>query len=68
VNLKILDDGFNPKKKTVSVKFSHAVFSNLSARNGRLRRVRFTVKQFCAVWFRVSNVKVRRPHTFKHQI
>jgi hypothetical protein len=32
VNLKILDDGFSPKKKSVSVKFSHAVFSQIQSR------------------------------------
>jgi hypothetical protein len=57
VNLKILKDGFSPKKKTVSDKFSHTVFSHLSAHDGRLCRVQFTVKRFYAVWFRVSYVK-----------
>jgi len=68
VNLKTLDDGFSLKKNNVTVNFSHAVFSDVSTHDGRLRRVWFTVKQFCTVQFRVLNVNVRQPHTFKHHI
>jgi len=50
-----------PKRKIVSVKFSHAVFSFLSALGE-------AVIQFGAVWLGALCVNFRRPHIFKYRI
>jgi hypothetical protein len=60
-NFKKLGMGKVPKKKIVSVKCSHAVFSFLSTLGDE-------DIQFGAVWFGALCVNFRQPYISKHRI
>jgi len=64
-----------PKKKTVSVNFSHAVFSLLFIHDNLvmqalvwLHEVQFRASRFGVVWFGFSSMNLRSPHISKCQV
>jgi hypothetical protein len=53
------------KKKTISVTFSHAVFSLLSIYDDLVMQALICLYM---VWFGALYAKLRQPHILKHQI